>query len=121
MSGHEIAWEFDRECVEARCVCTSPPDANCRLSCPDDCETYGEIIRHEDVTLDGKVAKWITHDDCRAVMQPGECNVELFLNEGGCIKELALGGPRFTIARTPIRPVWEGDFYEWEPIEEATP
>jgi hypothetical protein len=117
---HALVWEFDRDTTTCRAICNAAEDADCRLVCNADCETWSEIVRHEDVSLDGKIVRWITHDDCEGVMHPGECNVCLYLNESGCIEELALGGypngPRFTIATVPIRPSWEGDGYEWEPL-----
>jgi hypothetical protein len=117
---HVLVWEFDRDTVTCRAGCNAEEDADCRLFCTDHCESWFEIHRHADETFDGETVRRITHDDCEAVMRPGECNVCLFLNESGCIEELALGGypngPRFTIATVPIRPSWEGDGYEWEPL-----
>lgn len=112
-------WEFDRDTVTVRAVCKAADDANCRLVCNSiDCEYYTEIVRHEDQTFDGETVKRYTHDECDAGMRPGECNVCLFLNEDGyMIPELATKGTRrFTLATVPIKPVWNGDEYEWEPL-----
>lgn len=115
MSGHVLVWEFELDSASVTAVCNEAPDADCRLHCNGECETFSEIVRHQDVTLDGKVANWITHDDCQGVMQPGECNVCLFLNESDCIEESTDGHPRFEIGRVAIEPVWEGDYYNWRP------
>lgn len=113
MSAHELVWTFVLDCVQAEAVCNAAPDANCRLVCAGDCESYTEIIRHEDTTFDGEIVKRYTHDDCVEGMKPGECNLCLFLNESDCIEESATDRPEFVIGRTPIEPVWQGDYYDW--------
>jgi len=120
MSEHALVWEFDRDTVNCKAVCNAAPDADCRLSCYGDCEVFSQIIRHSDETFDGETVHRITHDDCDAGMRADECNVCLFLNESDCIQEMAVGGypngPRFIIGTVPIRPSWDGDCYEWEPV-----
>lgn len=122
MSEHSLIWNYDRDRVTVRAECAAAEDADCRLACRGDCETYCEIVRHEDVTFEGEVVKHYTHDDCTEGMAPGECNVCLFLNESDCIEESGDGRPTFTIGRTLIEPVWQGDYFDWKPVEiEATP
>lgn len=113
---HCIVWIFDRDRVTAEATCTAEADADCRLACHGDCETYSEIHRTEEQTFDGDIVKRYTHDDCEEGMTPGECNVVLFLNESYCIEESADGKPTFVIARTPIEPVWQGDYFDWKPV-----
>lgn len=117
MSTHSIVFTFDRDSVHMEAVCTAEPDADCRLVCTEDCETYSKIHRHEDTTFDGETVKRYTHDDCEASMKADECNVCLFLNvEHDLIAESAAGRPEFVIGRVPIEPTWEGDYYAWKPV-----
>jgi hypothetical protein len=46
------------------------------------------------------------------------CNVVAFLEQDYAgIEEMAAAGvPDFEIGRTPIEPVWQGDYYEWRPL-----
>lgn len=114
MSAHVLVFEFERDRVEIRAVCNAAPDADCRLSCNGDCESYTEIHRTEEQTFDGEIVKYYTHDDCDEGMKADECNVCLFLNESDCIDESAVGKPTFEIGRVPFEPVWQGDYFDWK-------
>lgn len=126
MSEHSIRFEFDDGSVTATAVCHATPDADCRLtsvSC--ECERWGEIDRREDGTI------WHHIEDYGDSFEPvwhevkpmDDCNVCLFINESGCVEELATRGTRFVIREVPIEPVWVDDGCDWQPEElrHATP
>lgn len=110
---HVIVWEFDMDCVVQHVECRAAEDADCRLYCDEDCESWSKPVRREDGTI------WHSADDTEpwhrmVAMTGGDCNVALFLNEGGCIPEDAEQSVgRFVLAETPIKPVWTGDTYMW--------
>jgi hypothetical protein len=116
-SVHAIRWSFDNGSVTATAVCRAPFGADCRLtsvSC--ECEQWGEIWRREDGTIWHKIIDYgesiepVWHE----VKPMDDCNVCLFINESGCVEELAVKGTFFTIAEVPIKPVWVDDGYDWE-------
>lgn len=115
-SEHVIRWTFDRGSVNAEAICNAEPGADCRLtsvSC--ECEMWGEIWRKADGTIWHKIVDYgdsyepVWHE----VKPTDECNVCLFINESDCVEELG-GQAVFTIAETPIRPVWHNDGCDWE-------
>lgn len=125
MSGHEIIWTLDRDRIQGKVVCHEEPGANCRLEAnhPNcDCESYS--IERDD---QGPFHLYWTEDDDgneieerHDMRDSGEgrfgptCNVEAWLNESDVGLE-ELGCMRvFEIGRTPIDPVWRGDYYEWK-------
>lgn len=115
MSGHAILWKFDRGGVTAEVVCHEPEGADCRLtSVACECEYWGEIQRRDDGTIWHKIVDYgdsyepLWHE----VKPQDDCNVCLFINESGCVEEFGRGS--FTIAETPIKPIWDGDGYDWE-------
>jgi hypothetical protein len=101
MSDHGLRWEWSNGYVEAIAYCTAPDDAPCHQACATpDCEGFDH--------WDGEPG----HD----MRQVDYCNVVEWLNgDPGILPELnTKGTSAFVIAETPINPVWEGDFYEWE-------
>lgn len=123
MSAHAIRWTFDRGGVTAEAVCSEPEGADCRLtsvSC--ECERWGEIQRRDDGTIWHKIVDWYggpidsAEPQWHEVKPMGDCNVCLFINESGCVEELG-GQIEFVIAETPIRPLWDGEGCDWEPID----
>lgn len=113
---HMIRWTFDRGGVNAEAICNLAPGADCRLtsvSC--ECEEWGEIQRRDDGTIWHKIVDYgdsyepVWHE----VKPMDDCNVALFINESGCVEELG-GKAVFTIAETPIRPVWVDGGCDWE-------
>ena len=128
MIGHEIVWEHERDSVTARIVCNEDPGADCRLASagPDcDCEAWGRIERREDGTIwheltegyrDLTKPRWVTQ--WHEVKPSDECNVVNFMSEDpSLIAECSQERKSFEIGRTPIEPVWLGDFYEWKRAE----
>lgn len=116
MSGHEIVWTFDRDSIESLVVCNEPVGADCRLAPLSDsvlcsCEEWAAIERD----VNGPFHR--SGDEIHRMTDAGECNVALFLNESFCIEESAVGKPNFVVGRTPISPVWQGDYYDWERID----
>jgi len=113
---HAIKWEFERGSVTATAVCHAEPGADCRLtSVACECEQWGEIWRKDDGTiwhkiLDGGPIEPVWHQ----VEPMDDCNVCLFINESGCVEELAVDGTVIDLGETPIEPVWLGDGCDWE-------
>jgi hypothetical protein len=123
---HVIRWEFDDGYVTPTAICLADEGADCRLtsvSC--ECERWGEIRRDEIGTPWHKIVDWYGNSIDSAEPQwhelkpLGDCNVCLFINESGCVDELAVKGARFTIGEVPIRPVWIDEGCDWEPVTDA--
>lgn len=114
---HSIRWTFYRGSVRAEAICHGKPGDDCRLtsvSC--ECEEWGEIRRDEDGTAWHRIVDGSdTEPQWHEVKPQDDCNVSLFINESGCVEELGHGS--FVIAETPIEPIWEGEGYDWKPIE----
>lgn len=118
MSEHSIRFVFDDGSVTAEAICHAAPDADCRLtsvSC--ECEQWGEIKRDEIGTPWHKIVDYgDSHEPLwHELKEMDDCNVCLFINESGCVEELAVRGTRFTIREVPIDPVWVDDGCDWEP------
>lgn len=119
---HYMVWEYDRETVVGKLVCDEPVGALCRLACVDAvCESFNVQwdADGEPWHVEGGVWQHMMCDD-------GQCNVELFVNDDPD-SPIVLGPreERREIARTPITPIWEGDFYSWkfatEPSDSESP
>ena len=125
MSEHVIIWEHDVDTVTARVACLEEPGADCRLRGECECESWGPIERREDGTIWHQLTDGYRDLDLpRDVPQWHEvkpwdgCNIALFLNEdASVIAESSQERTAFEIARTPIDPVWNGDWYEWKRAE----
>lgn len=115
-SAHHIEWEFDRDSVIGKVVCTSGPDANCHQTADCDCESW-YIERDETGVayhLAGEEDLLGDEIQVRHYMRPRDvCNVSDWLGEGDLL-ESAVEGTSFVIARTPITPQWQDDHYLWE-------
>lgn len=117
MSDHKIVWTHVCDHVEGRAVCEAPEGSNCRVYCDQGCESYSierdEIGPHHLVdTFDSEMR----HD-----MVPYDgCVVVDWLNaEPDVLPEMRVGGTGdFSLGETPIKPVWEGDYYAWEAANE---
>lgn len=116
---HEIVWHLDGDMVRGEAVCNLPAGADCRVTCPHECESWDggrdeqgpyHLAYDSDTDADAR------HD---MVPMPGdECNVTLFLNEDpGWISELHASTQRREIGRIPIAPKWLGDHYEFDVVE----
>ncbi|TIC78793.1 hypothetical protein [Nocardioides sp. GY 10127] len=118
---HSIRWDYDAGDVTATAICHAEPGADCRLtSTTCECEEWGEIRRRDDGTIWHRIVGGTeTEPQWHQVVPQDDCNVCLFINDSGCPEEF--GGNRyFTIAETPIRPVWLVDGCDWEPATSST-
>lgn len=110
---HEIVWKFDVDCVTQSISCHGGPESKCRWKSTCDCETfYGmevDAAGPHHLAYDDETDSDVRH----AMAYGGECNVKLFLEEGGDIVESAIAGTVFQIAATPVDVEWNGDFYTW--------
>ena len=118
---HSIRWEFDDGSVTATAVCHAAPGADCRLtSVACECERWGAIDRRDDGTIWHKIVDWYgepidsAEPQWHEVKAQDDCNVCLFINETGCVDELAVKGTSFVIGEHPINPVWIDDGCDWE-------
>lgn len=112
---HAIRWEFDDGSVTATAVCHAEPGADCRLtsvSC--ECEQWGEIRRTKNKIWHRIVDGSATEPQWHEVKAMDDCNVCLFINESGCVEELAVRGTRIDLGETPIKPVWLDEGCDWE-------
>ncbi|MBB3041001.1 hypothetical protein [Nocardioides soli] len=118
MSDHAIRWTYEYGGVSGEAICLADPDADCHLtSIACECERWGEIWRRDDGTIwhrivDGGPIEPQWHE----VKVGPDCNVCLFINDSGCVEELTAPGTEFVVAQTPIRPVWQDDGCDWEPV-----
>jgi len=121
---HFITWTHDQDCVQAQATCTAPEGADCRLICPEGCESWS--IDHDE---GGKPFHRTGHfeDDgteVRHAMEASDCNVVEFLNIDGSINELSTDASPFVIGTIAIEESWEGDYYSWkraEPVVQPLP
>jgi hypothetical protein len=59
----------------------------------------------------------LANDDAKHYGKPGaECNIVVWMENDEELIEACVDD-RFTIGRTPIEPVWTGDWYEWKPLQ----
>lgn len=113
-SAHVIRWTFDRGGIDVEAICKAPEGADCRLAGPCECEQWGEILRRDDGTIWHKIVDYgdsyepVWHE----VKPQDDCNVCLFINESGWPQELGRG--TFTIAETPIEPIYVDGGCDWE-------
>jgi len=115
MSLHAIRWEFEDGVVRATAVCHAAPGADCRLtsvSC--ECERWGEIRRTANKVWHKIVDYGDSYEPVWHEVKPmDDCNVCLFINESGCVEELAVKGTLIDLGETPIDPVWQNDGCDW--------
>ena len=115
MSDHHVVWTFSYENVSGRMVCSAPPEAKCRWETTGcDCESlYGMDVdsggpfhlAYND--MDGTDTK-------HQMKYGGPCQVCLFSNE----EDASMSAQRdvqFEVARTPVTPEWQGDYFTWKP------
>ena len=121
-SAHHMEWTLGEYQVEAKVVCTSGADANCRLVGDCECESYN-IQRDLDGAAYHLVEEYDYDKDAteqvRHPMRQNEsCNVADWINADDPMECLSFAGSP-VIARTPITETWEGDYFVWAPILDA--
>lgn len=114
--GHVLRITFD-SWIRYEAVCKEPDGSDCRLtsvSC--ECEEWGEIWRRDDGTIWHRIVDEGPMEPLWHQLKPAPyCNICEFLNNYDIEECLVRGsGAEFSV---PIKPVWTGDGYEWEPIE----
>jgi hypothetical protein len=108
---HELVWEYSGGTVTPRPECHAPATADCRIEWVCQCETLGTIAREDDRPYHP------ANDDAKHYGKPGaECNIVVWMENDEELIESCVDD-RFTIGRTPIEPVWTGDWYEWKPLQ----
>lgn len=89
---HTINWRIEQEFITGRLVCTEPPESDCRMVCPEGCESWP--CEHE--LVDG-----------------GACNpIEFIENSDGPV--FCYGGPEAPLRDGEVVFTWNGDYYEWD-------
>lgn len=120
-TGHIIRFTLDNGgWFKAEAMCQLDADADCRLtsvSC--ECEEWGPIQRRDDGTIWHRIVDEGPMEPLWHEVEHGDdCNVCLFLNESDCIEELMTkGSDTLHLADVPIKPIWDCDGYEWEPVK----
>lgn len=122
MSGHRIIVTLGRMgMVEWEARCSEPKGAKCRLTCPEDCESW--TVLHDD---QGHFHLAATFDDPPSVRHPltdsGNCTVCDWLNaDQSLIPELFGGRGTLVLANLEIVPTWEGahEGFSWVSESEA--
>jgi hypothetical protein len=108
MSDHEILWEFDIDTVRAEAVCHAHSDARCHQVPSCDCESWDEQ-EDEDGYFHEIEGQQHRH------RQVDYCGIVTWLNADSPLDCAADDGSSFEIARTPIEPVWSGEYMQWRP------
>lgn len=125
---HKIVWTYEAMMgrVDARVTCESPEDALCRtkpspgceceefFGCDRDEKGWYHVVETENDK--GEEIKLLhRHEPAE------ECNIALFMNEDPMDTILEAAGDRsidFVIGSTPIKPEWNGDGYDWRPLDD---
>jgi hypothetical protein len=117
MSDHEIVWTFDTDYVTAEMVCHLADDARCHQAPSCDCESWtvedqdgdGYYHEYQKTMTGGSVTERHRH-------RPVDyCGIGAWLNADSPM-ECAVEDVRFVIGRTPIEPVWSGEYMQWQPV-----
>lgn len=116
--GHEIVVTHTRFPGGPEYVahCNEPEGADCRLTCEDGCEEWDGIDRD----LNGVAYHLVPAGDGavspHGMVDSGECQVVLWLNEAAVpLEELSVESrSEFEVGRFRIKPVWTGSGVEWE-------
>lgn len=122
---HFISWTHDQDCVRALATCTAPEGADCRLICPQGCESWS-TERNEDGQPFHRTGHMDDggHVEVRHPLVGSDCNVVEFLNVDGDLDELSTNASSFVIGTIAIEETWEGDYYSWkraEPVVHPAP
>lgn len=123
---HQFVVDFDRDTLTVRVVCNAEPGATCRLEpVGNDCDCESWHVERDEV---GPYHLYLTEDDdgkeveVRHDMRDSgdgqfgpHCNVREFMNEDAqAYLEEGRGRPSFEVGRFGFKPIWTGDYYEWE-------
>jgi hypothetical protein len=120
MADHELVWEYSGGTVTPRPECHAPATADCRIEWICGCET----LIHLDHDEDGRPFHLTSHVWNNGFQEKqekhygklgGECNAVVWMENDEDLIESCVDN-RFTIGRTPIEPVFTGDYYEWKPL-----
>lgn len=107
---HELVWEYRGGTITPRPECHASAAADCRIEWVCQCETWIIIAHDED-------GPYHQADDAKHYGKPGgECNIVVWMENDEDLIESCVDD-RFTIGRTPIEPVFTGDYYEWKPLQ----
>lgn len=127
MSDHELTVTIDSggwTSSEVRCS-NAGDDAACRNMPECDCESWDierddegwfHVTGAEYEVIVGEVVPVIHRHS-----KPSDCNVCEWLNADDPLECLVHSAKAIPVVTIPIKPVWSGDYYEWEPIEAAKP
>ena len=110
VAGHEIVvtHEGSRGPVYTP-ICHATAGATCRLVCVGhDCADWAAVQTDE-------IGRYHLYEGERhEMLDSGECQAIVWLNESDCLTELAYTPVTFEIGRFPINTVWVGGGVEWE-------
>jgi hypothetical protein len=127
MADHELVWEYNASTigtVTPRPEChADPATADCRIDWGCRCETWFHISRDQDGRPYHPVRDWRPNGalvDAEPEVrhygkQGGQCLIVVWMENDEELIESNTGLSFFTIGRTPIEPVFTGDYYEWKP------
>ena len=102
---HSVTWDHDGDRIHGRMVCSAGELADCRTSCAEGCESWG------DVSDDG--AAHTLSDGTVHAMRPHEyCNVVEWIANGDVLETYYDGADR-PVHDGPVLISWDGDDYLW--------
>lgn len=92
--GHHVEWWVCGDYIDAQFGCYEPPGADCRLLCPEGCES------------------WDAADHEHPLAPAPECNALTFFNNGDEPTDY-YSGPNHLIENGPIEIEFDGEHYVW--------
>lgn len=114
---HKLKVSINRWTVDFGVKCESPEGSDCRLVCPEGCESW-TVQRDEDgpyhvpfeLEEDGNTFKR------HRMVDSGKCNTALWLNDDPSLIPELYDGNEFVIGEHEITPVWSGpdEGYLWK-------
>lgn len=122
MSDHEIVFSMSGYWLQSKIVCNADDTASCRNMPKCQCEAWDiqkdkqgwfHTVGDEPGDAPGEV---IYHRHT----EPSDCNVCEWLNADDPMECIVKSVVHFDIASIPIKSIWTGDYYEWEPLKEQS-
>lgn len=114
---HKMKFSLDRYGVNLELVCRSDEGADCRLVCPEGCESW--TIEHDAYGTyhcphhtEFGISSGVKHK----MVDSGECHICLWFNDDPSLIPELYDGTEFVIGEHEIVPLWQGpeEGYDWK-------
>lgn len=97
---HRVAWTIEGDWITGKLTCSAPVGSDCRIVCDHGCES------------------WPCGDDGHALIDNGECNAALWINQDALETAHGGDGPE-TLRDGPVDVWWTGTTWQWAYRKEA--